>query len=141
MSHWYSIEKKRQSVWIITIENCQTVRIKKQVIMVGWTEEDVEITTIEKQVLRWSLNGKRNRMNIKKNIRTLAVHSNAKAKCAWHVSRVILREAKQQSILFNVWECRDTRKKKSRQNFWCYFFAHRWIKFCHVKQFIERHVF
>ena len=33
-------------------------------IMVGWTEKDVEITTVEKQVLRWSLNGKRNRMNV-----------------------------------------------------------------------------
>ena len=55
--------KKRESFWIITIENCQTVRIKKEVIVVGWTEEDVEITIIEKQVLRWSLNGKRNRMN------------------------------------------------------------------------------
>ena len=56
--------KKRESFWIITIENCQTVRTKKEVIVVGWTEEDVEITIIEKQVLRWSLNGKRNRMNV-----------------------------------------------------------------------------
>ena len=56
--------KKRESFWIITIENCQTVRIKKEVIVVGWREEDVEITIIEKQVLRWSLNGKRNRMNV-----------------------------------------------------------------------------
>ena len=33
-------------------------------IMIGWTEEDVEITTIKKQVLRWNLNGKKHRMNL-----------------------------------------------------------------------------